>query len=140
MVEVPFTVEVDGSEIKGRIDAVFVDEDGTIHIIDWKSGRPNDSYKNRLQLPIYALAANRLWGVAPEKMRLAYVFASGEKVSIETGENFLEEKESEVRKLLEEIRAGRFEPTPSEYACKFCPVFGIGIEGCPGDETEIPKG
>ncbi|MDQ3507601.1 MAG: ATP-dependent helicase [Actinomycetota bacterium] len=139
MVEVPFAIEVDGSEIKGRMDAVFVDEDETFHIIDWKSGRSSDSYKKRLQLPIYALAANKLWNIPPEKMRLTYVFAGGEKVSIEIGDNFLEEKEAEVRRLLEEIRAGRFEPTPSQYACRYCPVFGIGIEGCPKDETEIPE-
>ncbi|MGH3088381.1 MAG: ATP-dependent helicase [Rubrobacteraceae bacterium] len=140
MVEVPFTIEVDGSEIKGRIDAIFVDEDGTFHIIDWKSGWPNDSYKKRLQLPIYALAANKLWNVPPENIRLAYVFAGGEKVSIEIGENFLEEAGEKVRRLLGEIRVGRFEPTPSKYACKFCPVFGIGIEGCPKSEAEIPEG
>ncbi|MBA2690877.1 MAG: ATP-dependent helicase [Rubrobacter sp.] len=139
MVEVPFTVEVGGSEIKGRIDAVFVDEDGGFHIIDWKSGRPSESYKKRLQLPIYALAANKLWGIEPENMRLAYVFAGGEKIVIDIGENFLEEKEAEVEKLLEDIRAGRFEPKPSKYACKYCPVFGIGISGCPGDEEELKR-
>ena len=40
MVEVSFAIEVGGSEVRGRIDAVFLDEDGTVHLIDWKTGRP----------------------------------------------------------------------------------------------------
>ena len=61
MVEVSFAIQVGGSEIRGRIDALFLDEDGTVHLIDWKTGRPREDYKHRLQLPLYALAANRLW-------------------------------------------------------------------------------
>jgi len=136
MVEVAFSVEVGGDEVRGRIDAVFLDEDGTVHLIDWKTGRAHESYKNRLQLPLYALAANRLWGVEPERMRLAYVFVpGGETVEVEMGEGFLEGAEGRVVGALETIRAGAYEPAPSRHACSYCPVIGVGIEGCP---KEVP--
>ena len=137
MVEVSFAVEIGGAEVRGRIDAVFLDEDGTVHLIDWKTGRPHDSYKTRLQLPLYALAANRLWGVEPERMRLAYVFVPGdERVEVETGGGFLERSEVRVIKALETIRSGAYEPTPSRHACSYCPVMGVVIEGCP---PEVPE-
>lgn len=139
MVEVPFSFEVDAATVRGRIDAVFVDSDGTLHIVDWKSGKAGASYRERLQLPLYALAAVRLWDVAPERVRLAYAFASGETVEVPFGESSVEATEERVRAALRSIRAGDFPPEPSDYACNHCPVFGIGIEGCPKDETEIPE-
>ena len=51
MVEVSFAIEVGGSEVRGRIDAVFLDEDGTVHLIDWKTGRPHESYKTSPAAP-----------------------------------------------------------------------------------------
>ena len=136
MVEVSFGVEIGGSEVRGRIDAIFLDEDGTLHLIDWKTGHPRPSYADRLQLPLYALAANRLWGIEPEKMRLAYVFVpGGETVEVEMGEGSLEKTEQRVIGALEKIRAADYEPTPSEYACSYCPVMGVVIQGCP---EEVP--
>ena len=107
MVEVSFAFEVGGAEVRGRIDAIFLDEDGTVHLIDWKTGKPRDAYKHRLQLPLYALAANRLWGVEPERMRLAYAFVpGGEEVQVEMGKVPLEGAERRVVGALETIRAG----------------------------------
>jgi DNA helicase-2/ATP-dependent DNA helicase PcrA len=137
MVEVPFTLPLDGTEIRGRIDAVFVDEDGTFHLVDWKSGRPRQSYAERLQLPLYALAANRLWGVEPEKMHLVYVFThDGSIVAVDNGTGFLKRAEKRVLDAVARIRGGSFEPIPSKYGCSHCPVMGVGITGCP---TEVPE-
>lgn len=137
MVEVPFTLPLEGTEIRGRIDAIFVDQDGTFHLVDWKSGRPRQSFAKRLQLPLYALAANHLWGVEPERMRLVYVFThDGSTVAVDTSRGFLERAESRVRDAVDRIRGGSFEPIHSHYGCSHCPVMGVGITGCP---TEIPE-
>jgi DNA helicase II / ATP-dependent DNA helicase PcrA len=137
IVEVSFAIEVGGSEVRGRIDAVFLDADGTVHLIDWKTGRPHESYKRRLQLPLYALAANRLWSVEPERMRLAYVFVPGsERVEVEVGEGFLGSAEQRVVNALNTIRSGAYDPSPSHHACSYCPVIGVEIKGCP---TEVPE-
>ncbi len=136
MVEISFALPIENTEIRGRIDAIFVDEDGAFHLVDWKTGKPYESYRTRLQLPLYALAANRLWGVEPEKMRLAYAFVPGDAtVEVSTQGDFLGRAEEKVLGALSLIKSGRFEPTPSRYACSHCPVMGIGITGCP---LEVP--
>ena len=78
MVEVSFAFQIGGAEIRGRIDAIFVDEDGTSTSSTGRPATRTRATKHRLQLPLYALAANRLWGVEPEKMRLAYAFVPGD--------------------------------------------------------------
>jgi len=137
MVEVSFALPIENTEIRGRIDAIFIDEDGTFHIVDWKTGRPYESYKTRLQLPLYALAANRLWGVEPGEMRLAYAFVPGDAiVEVSTEGDFLGRAEEKVLGALNLLKSGRFEPTPSRYACSHCPVMGLELTGCP---TEVPE-
>jgi DNA helicase II / ATP-dependent DNA helicase PcrA len=137
MVEVPFTLPLEGTEIRGRIDAIFIDEDGTFHLVDWKTVLPRQSFAERLQLPLYALAANRLWGVEPERMRLVYVFTNdGSTVAVDTGTGYLERAEGRVLDALGRIRSNSFEPIPSRYSCSHCPVMGVGITGCP---TEVPE-
>ena len=137
MVEVHFALPIEDTEIRGRIDAIFIDEDGTFHLVDWKTGHPYESYKTRLQLPLYALAANRLWNIEPETMRLAYAFVPGDDiVEVSTEGDFLGMAEEEVLRALHLIKGGRFEPTPSRYACSRCPVMGLELKGCP---TEVPE-
>ncbi|MDP9479735.1 MAG: ATP-dependent helicase, partial [Actinomycetota bacterium] len=117
MVEISFALPIENTEIRGRIDAIFVDEDGTFHLVDWKTGKPYESYRTRLQLPLYALAANRLWDIEPQKMRLAYAFVPGDAiVEVSTEGDFLGRAEEKVIKALGLIKSGRFEPTPSRYA------------------------
>lgn len=137
MVEVPWALEIGGTEIRGRIDAVFVDPDGTVHLVDWKTGHPHEGYETRLQLPLYALAANKLWGIPSERMRLAYAFVTGDAlIAVSTEGDFLGVAEERALEALDRIKVGRFEPTPSRYACSRCPVMGVGIPGCP---MEVPE-
>ena len=137
LVEKSFALEVGQAGIRGRMDAIFVDEDGTFHLIDWKTGHPRQSYAERLQLPLYALAAHRLWGVEEHRIRLAYAFApGGETVEVDTSEGFLARAEMRALTAIERIRRRDFEPQPSRYACSHCPVMGLGLEGCP---EEVPE-
>ena len=70
-------------------------------------------------------------------MRLAYVFVPGdERVEVGMGEGFLRGAEQKVVDALQKIRSGAYEPSPSKHACSYCPVIGVGIEGCP---TEVPE-
>ncbi len=138
MVEVPWVLEIEGDEVRGRIDAIFVDGDGTFHLVDWKTEYPHESYGTRLQLPLYALVANKLWGIEPEQMRLTYAFVPGDAM-VESGTEpgFLGRVEERVIQSLSRMKEGRFDPTPSRYACSHCQVMGVGIAGCP---TEVPEG
>ena len=39
-VEVPFDMVIGGTVVRGRIDAVFADDDGGATVVDWKTGEP----------------------------------------------------------------------------------------------------
>ncbi|OLR90345.1 ATP-dependent DNA helicase [Actinokineospora bangkokensis] len=74
-VEVPFSTEVDGINIRGRMDAVFPDPDGGWTVVDWKTGAiPPDDHLTPIatQLAAYRLAWAALQDVPPTKVRAAF--------------------------------------------------------------------
>src|SRR5699024_341757 len=76
-VEVPFSTDVDGVTIRGRMDAVFADEDGGWTVVDWKTGAlPISSRVASLAVKIaaYRLAWAELQGVSLQDVRAAFVY------------------------------------------------------------------
>ncbi|BBY78672.1 ATP-dependent DNA helicase [Mycolicibacterium parafortuitum] len=75
-VEVPFDMMLAGRVVRGRIDAVFADDDGAVTIVDWKTGEmpsdPEELQRNGLQLAVYRLAWARLHGCPPSAVRAAF--------------------------------------------------------------------
>ncbi len=74
-VEVPFSTDIDGIAVRGRMDAVFLDPDGGWTVVDWKTGRvPDDDHLPALtvQLAAYRLAWAGLSGVPIEQVRAAF--------------------------------------------------------------------
>ncbi|UQS22714.1 DEAD/DEAH box helicase [Amycolatopsis thermalba] len=74
-VEVPFSTEVDGVTVRGRMDAVFADPDGGWTVVDWKTGAvPEEGRMASLavQLAAYRLAWASLSGTPLEKVRAAF--------------------------------------------------------------------
>ena len=74
-VEVPFETQVEGVVVRGRMDAVFADEDGGWTVVDWKTGGvPDDDRLPALavQLGAYRLAWSALSGAPLEKVRAAF--------------------------------------------------------------------
>ncbi|HML50936.1 MAG TPA: ATP-dependent DNA helicase [Propionicimonas sp.] len=61
-VEAPFTLVLSGQLVRGRIDAVFVGDDGRPQVVDWKTG--SAAAADPLQLACYRLAWAELTGVA----------------------------------------------------------------------------
>jgi DNA helicase-2/ATP-dependent DNA helicase PcrA len=68
-VEAPFTVQLGGRIVRGRIDAVFADGDGGYEVVDWKTGESGDP----LQLAIYRIAWADLAGVDVDRVRAAFL-------------------------------------------------------------------
>jgi DNA helicase-2/ATP-dependent DNA helicase PcrA len=74
-VEVPFTFDIDGMSVRGRMDAVFADDDGGWTVVDWKTGRiPDAEHLPALsvQLAAYRLAWAQLSGVPVDRVRAAF--------------------------------------------------------------------
>ena len=67
---------IGGTVVRGRIDAVFADDDGGVTVVDWKTGDPPTTdealQQNAVQLAVYRLAWAAAAGVAPESVRTAF--------------------------------------------------------------------
>src|SRR5262249_36006354 len=70
--EVPFTLKLpSGVLVRGRIDAVYRNEDGSLEIVDFKTGRTEADHA---QLELYAEALSELGFITGEcKLTMAYL-------------------------------------------------------------------
>jgi DNA helicase-2/ATP-dependent DNA helicase PcrA len=74
-VEVPFETPLGPLTLRGRIDAVYADEDGRYEVIDWKTGPPPSGAElaaAAVQLAAYRLGWSRLTGVPVEQVSAGF--------------------------------------------------------------------
>ena len=63
--EAPFSLQLGGQQIRGRIDAIYKTDDG-FEVVDWKTNKAANA--DELQLAIYRLAWADLEGIDPAKV------------------------------------------------------------------------
>ena len=81
-VEPPFALVLAGQVVRGRIDAVYEEPDGSYLVVDWKTNARQDA--DPLQLAIYRVAWADLAGVPLDRVRVAFHYVrSGETVAPE---------------------------------------------------------
>lgn len=123
------------------VDFAYTDEDGVLHIIDWKTGNEHKATL-RQQLACYALFACKIWDASLEKLTLQGVFLNdGGRLStypiapdlltsvtsqIEASYASMKSKLSDPEKNIAEIDS--FPPSPSEYNCQTCPFRRLCID------------
>jgi DNA helicase-2/ATP-dependent DNA helicase PcrA len=71
-VEAPFSLVLDGQVIRGRIDAVYREDDDSFLVVDWKTNRNQTA--DPLQLAIYRQAWAELHEVDPSRVRAAFYY------------------------------------------------------------------
>ncbi|MBB4686015.1 ATP-dependent helicase [Amycolatopsis jiangsuensis] len=74
-VEVPFSAEVEGITVRGRMDAVYLDPDGGWTVVDWKTGAVPSAERLpalAVQLGAYRLAWAALRKVPVDRVRAAF--------------------------------------------------------------------
>lgn len=71
-IEVPFALVLAGQVVRGRVDAVYREPDGTFLVVDWKTNRAPTA--DPLQLALYRLAWAELRGVPLESVRAAFYY------------------------------------------------------------------
>lgn len=98
-VEAPFAVVLAGHVVRGRIDAVYTEEDGGFLIVDWKTNRTESA--DPVQLAIYRLAWAELTGAPVDQVRAVFHY-------VRTGRT-VEPEDLPGRAQLEQILAD--EPT-----------------------------
>lgn len=104
-----------GPKVIGKIDRIDLLEDGTIEIIDYKTGAFDSSFKNsyQMQLGIYGLAATRvkhpIFGKKPEDIKLTLFYVeTGNKQTFTVTENELKNIEEKVKEKIKEIETSDF--------------------------------
>lgn len=107
--------------IVGSIDRVDVDDDGGLHVIDYKTNRKAKTYRDvsrSLQLSLYALACEYLYGRLPKSVALDFV-VPGVSIAVPVSELDLDKARTTVLETAEAIRAAAFTPEPNPL-CNWC--------------------
>jgi RecB family exonuclease len=124
--EFRFEVEVDGVTLAGVIDRMDRIPGGGYEIVDYKTNRrlpPRSRVDRDLQLSIYHLAANEVWGIEPERLTLYYLLP-GQRITTARTAVDLEELRRRIGVIAERIGAGRFDPVQNPL-CEWCDYRGI---------------
>jgi putative RecB family exonuclease len=142
---IPHTTELfhevplgDGRTLAGKFDRIDRMADGTLRVVDYKTGKAKTVAQGRaddLQLATYSLIASRKFKVPVS--RCSYIFLQeGAEVGWEPDPEWLAAKEAEIAGLFDAIRAERaepdgpakFPPTPSTL-CSWCDYRPLCPEG-----------
>jgi DNA helicase II / ATP-dependent DNA helicase PcrA len=129
-IEQEFTILEDKVQIKGRIDLVESGKMGKgkeagIYIVDFKSAEIGDQekadrrVKESLQLDIYAMAWQRMFGKLPAAVEL-YFLDSGLVGSAQPAEKDLTKAWGKIKQAADGIRASDYHATPNARACGYC--------------------
>lgn len=124
----------DDIEVVGSIDLVQRTAGG-LGVVDWKTNRrakTRQEVAGSLQLSIYALATQHLWGSLPEWVALDFV-VPGVRVTVALEELDLDGAVATIREVAAEVRAERFPPRPNRL-CDWCDFRGE----CPAFDGEGP--
>ena len=135
--EQPFEFALETVGVRGKIDRLDVAPDGRAYVIDYKYSaaqrtRHRLTDENLLQAPLYVMAAEKAFGMRPAGMfyvglkgGVVYAGWSGQPVeglsAAPIPEGWLEDARERTLRAVEEIRAGRVEPAPSNPEnCRLC--------------------
>jgi DNA helicase-2/ATP-dependent DNA helicase PcrA len=109
----------------GRIDRIDQLPDGTLEIIDYKTGASKEkvSGDEKDQLLIYQMAAEKLPQYAhigkPSKLTFFYI-NDNIKVSFLGTTKEIEQLQTKLIELIKQIHEGNFTPTPNPFICNSC--------------------
>lgn len=120
--EKPFLLPFREGDVRGRIDVVLPRADGGLEIVDFKSGktRDRDDLGKSLQLPLYSIAAGRLFDRPPEELAYTYYFLdSGAEVSFPWSGADACRLQLRVEGVIEAIQREKFTAIPG-CTCHAC--------------------
>ena len=131
--------------VVGAIDRLDVDDEGALHVIDYKTNRrarTRAQVRDSLQLAIYALATQELYGRLPATVALDFV-VPGVRVVVPIVELDLDAVPARLAEVARRIRSGEDTPTPHRLCdwCDFqriCPAW-TGDDAVPHDDALLGR-
>jgi len=129
-----FTIEIGGARVHGRLDRLDALADGSVAVVDYKTGRAKtqDDADESLQLSVYALAVQDL-GHLPSSLVFINL-ENGAAIESSRSPEQLRAAEVKVREIADKIAAGEFDPKPNS-GCARCSYHSI----CPVHEEPLPR-
>jgi len=121
--KIPFADEL---ELGGKIDRIDLAEDGSLEIIDYKTGKPGNNF---LQLLIYVFLAEGLYGKKVSKAMNLYLKTGKKEVTVPE-EGIRERARIDILRLAEEIEKEDEWPPKISKLCAFCDY----LDYCPAKE------
>lgn len=125
MLEKDFNFKINKEIIRGAIDRIDLLKDGTLEIIDYKTGNTKESlqFKDKRQLILYQLFLEE--SLNKKVSRLSYYFLeSGEKLSFTATEKDINKLRLEIISEIAAIKKREFKATPS-MLCDYCDFKSI---------------
>lgn len=123
--EKKFSFKIKGELLKGAIDRVDRLSDGTLEVIDYKTGNPKEklTYKEKRQLILYKLVLEELLGQEVSMLSFYYL-EDGSKIGFKPAEKDIEKLKQEIVDIIASIKELKFEAKPNMF-CKDCDFRGI---------------
>jgi len=133
--EETFDIRVGETVVVGRIDRMDAGADGTVTIVDYKTGKARDqkSADESLQLSLYAIAAQGKWGYKVGGLSFHNLENNVAVITTRSEGQLLKAREAVVN-AAQGIAAGHFEPKTGMH-CQFCAYRSL----CPAQERRLPK-
>jgi DNA helicase-2/ATP-dependent DNA helicase PcrA len=123
-IEKEFSFVLENNKLAGRFDRIDMEEDGAV-IMDFKTSEINKQKdadkrtKESLQLAIYALAYQNIFGSLPKRTEL-YFLESGLIGSTKIEDKDLSKVKDKIKEVSSGIRKRNFTATPAYMACTYC--------------------
>ena len=119
--------------VMGRMDQVNRIGNGEVEIVDYKTGKPRDAKKaaDDLQLSVYALAAQEILDITPERL-VFHNLVTNERVVTTRDAKALAATKQKIAETADHIRAGEFSSKPG-FSCSYCDFKPL----CPAHEQLI---
>jgi predicted RecB family nuclease len=150
-----FTVEdrmemtQNGIDFVGYADLIGDVEGKSDTIVDWKTGKENDEWKERIQGGMYVKMFHEEFGRWPESIQFVYLnegtrsvhsrVVDGEVMWNDHQNNYWDEIKGYISDISNDAYTGEFEAKPDESKCHFCSFKYACTEGSRGAETAKPQ-
>jgi DNA helicase-2/ATP-dependent DNA helicase PcrA len=121
--EKSFNLKAGDATFRGAIDRVDELPDGTVRIVDYKTGTPKSEddigFEEKQQLLIYQVACLEVLGKKPSALTFVYL-DNGTIVEFLGTDKDLDKIREYVLRMIGEIRKSDFAADPNLHKCKYC--------------------